>query len=280
MADVKWIKISTDIFNDEKIAIIEGMPDADADSIIIIWFKLLCLAGRQNNSGVFVLNDEMPFTDEMFAAIFRRPIASVRKALNVFQSLGMIEVLDNVVTIPNWEKHQSIDKLNEMRAASRESSKRYREKQKLLSDVTVMSPSSHGDGIEEDKEIDKEKDSSLKEEEEEQSKQQNKKQINKIMYGTYRNVPLTTEELNDLKQKCVQWDYYINRISEVMYKNKKTYDDIISTILKWYTEDKAKGKWKNDITTPASYDLSEWEKKDLARPVYQKKKKQEEDYDF
>ena len=24
-----------------------------ADSIIVIWFKLLCMAGKQNNSGVF-----------------------------------------------------------------------------------------------------------------------------------------------------------------------------------------------------------------------------------
>ena len=49
MADVKWIKIATDIFDDEKILLIESLPEAD--SIIVIWFKLLCLAGKQNNSG-------------------------------------------------------------------------------------------------------------------------------------------------------------------------------------------------------------------------------------
>ena len=50
MADVKWIKITTDIFDDEKILLIESLPDAY--SIIVVWFKLLCLAGKQNNSGV------------------------------------------------------------------------------------------------------------------------------------------------------------------------------------------------------------------------------------
>ena len=30
MAEVKWIKIVTDIFDDEKILLIESMPDADA----------------------------------------------------------------------------------------------------------------------------------------------------------------------------------------------------------------------------------------------------------
>ncbi|WP_202905980.1 phage replisome organizer N-terminal domain-containing protein, partial [Clostridium botulinum] len=50
IAEVKWIKIVTDIFDDEKILLIENMPEAD--SIIVIWFKLLCLAGKMNNSGV------------------------------------------------------------------------------------------------------------------------------------------------------------------------------------------------------------------------------------
>ena len=50
MAEVKWIKITTDVFDDEKILLIESMPSAD--SIITIWFKLLILAGKQNNNGV------------------------------------------------------------------------------------------------------------------------------------------------------------------------------------------------------------------------------------
>ena len=48
MADIKWIKITTDIFDDEKILLIESLPEAD--SIIVIWFKLLCLAGKMNTA--------------------------------------------------------------------------------------------------------------------------------------------------------------------------------------------------------------------------------------
>lgn len=106
MADVKWIKIVTDVFDDEKILMIEAMPECD--TIIVIWFKLLCLAGKQNNSGVFQMG-QMPFTDEMFAAIFRRPINTVRLALNTFERFGMIEIVRETVTIPNWSKHQSLD---------------------------------------------------------------------------------------------------------------------------------------------------------------------------
>ena len=106
MASVKWIKIVTDVFDDEKILMIETMPECD--TIIVIWFKLLCLAGKQNNSGVFQMG-QMPYTDEMFAAIFRRPINTVRLALNTFERFGMIEIVRETVTIPNWSKHQSLD---------------------------------------------------------------------------------------------------------------------------------------------------------------------------
>ena len=58
MAEVKWIKIVTDIFDDEKILLIESMPESDG--IIVIWFKLLCLAGKQNNNGVFLINERIP----------------------------------------------------------------------------------------------------------------------------------------------------------------------------------------------------------------------------
>ena len=130
MSEVKWIKIVTDIFDDEKILLIESMPDAD--SLIVIWFKLLCLAGKNNNNGVFLLNDRIHYTDEMFATIFRRNLNTVRLALKTFQQFGMIEIINNTVTIPNWEKHQQLDALEMAREATRKRVARHREKQKLL----------------------------------------------------------------------------------------------------------------------------------------------------
>lgn len=133
MADVKWIKIATDIFDDDKILLIESMPDAD--SIIVIWFKLLCMAGKQNNSGVFLLNDRIAYTDEMLATIFRRNINTVRLALQTFEQFGMIEIVNNTITIPNWEKHQQLDALEKSRDATRKRVARCRAKQKLLADA-------------------------------------------------------------------------------------------------------------------------------------------------
>lgn len=130
VAEVKWIKIVTDIFDDEKVLLIESLPEAD--SIIVVWFKLLCLAGKKNNSGVFLLNDRIPYTDEMLATIFRRSINTIRLALKTFESFGMIEMVNNTITIPNWSKHQTLDQLEERKEYMREYMRGYREKQKLL----------------------------------------------------------------------------------------------------------------------------------------------------
>ena len=128
--EVKWIKITTDIFDDEKILLIECLPEKD--SLIVIWFKLLCMAGKQNNSGVFMLNDRIAYTDEMLATIFRRPLNTVRLALSTFEQYGMIEILDGVITIPNWGKHQNLDQLESRKEYMKNYMDEYRKKQKAL----------------------------------------------------------------------------------------------------------------------------------------------------
>lgn len=130
MADVKWIKITTDIFDDEKILLIEGLPSSD--EIIVIWFKLLILAGKQNNNGVFLMNERIPYTDEMLATIFRRDINIVRLALKTFERFGMLELVDNVITIPNWNKHQQLDSYEKKKQQDRERQKARRAEQKVL----------------------------------------------------------------------------------------------------------------------------------------------------
>lgn len=162
MADVKWIKIVTDIFDDEKMLLIDGLPERD--SIIVIWFKLLCLAGKQNNGGVFMLNDKIAYTDEMLSTIFRRPLNTVRLALQTFEQFGMIEIVNDTITIPNWEKHQSLDKFAQAKEKTRKRVAQYRERQKQLTNsecndccnVTVTECNATDKDIDIDK--DKEKD--------------------------------------------------------------------------------------------------------------------------
>ena len=129
MADVKWIKITTDIFDDEKILLIESLPDSYA--IITVWFKLLCLAGKQNNSGVFMMG-RIAYTDKMLATIFRMKESTVTMALRTFEDFGMVEIVDGVITIPNWGKHQNLDQLETKKEYMRNYMAEYRQKQKAL----------------------------------------------------------------------------------------------------------------------------------------------------
>jgi predicted phage replisome organizer len=161
MADIKWIKITTNIFNDEKILLIEALPEAD--SIIVIWFKILTLAGKQNSDGILLMNNRIPYTDEMLATIFRRNINTVRLALKVFEEYGMIEIINGAIAIPNWEKHQNIDGLEKIREQNRirKQNQRERQKQALLEEKTscdrhVTVTQSHA--TEEDKEKEEDKD--------------------------------------------------------------------------------------------------------------------------
>ena len=131
MADVKWIKITTDIFDDEKILLIESLPDAYA--IITVWFKLLCLAGKQNNSGVFMMG-KIAYTDKMLATIFRMKETTVQLALQTFEQFGMVEIIDGVITIPNWGKHQNLDQLESRKEYMKNYMQEYRAKQKALTD--------------------------------------------------------------------------------------------------------------------------------------------------
>ncbi|MGC0310728.1 phage replisome organizer N-terminal domain-containing protein [Streptococcus sp. CL9.43] len=160
MSEIKWIKITTDIFDDEKICLIDALPDHDA--ILVIWFKILALAGKHNRNGLLMMSDKVHYTDEMLATIFRRPLNTVRMALGIFEQFGMIEIIDGIIALPNWEKHQNIDGMEKIKEQTRNRVARHREKQKNLalgSNVTCNVTVTESNATEEDrdKELDKDK---------------------------------------------------------------------------------------------------------------------------
>lgn len=157
MANVKWIKIMADVFNNKKIKQIDAMPDADA--ILVIWFKLLCLAGTVNADGFIVLTKDVAYTNEMLATEFGKPINVIRLALLTFKNFGMVDIVDDVYKISNWEKYQNTDKLKEMREYNRIAKRRERERKRLaigVNDKSMTSQPCHDTDI--DKEEDKEED--------------------------------------------------------------------------------------------------------------------------
>ena len=239
MAEVKWIKIVTDVFDDEKILMIESMPEADG--MIVIWFKLLCLAGKQNNSGVFQMG-QMPYTDEMFSTIFRRPLNTVRLALKTFEQFGMIEIINNTVTIPNWGKHQNIDQIEARNAYMKNYMREYREKQKLISSGNAnCKPNSKANVSEADK---------IREEEIREDKIRVDIEVDEDInvptkptrhkYGAYKNVLLSDEDMWKLADEFPN-DYQdrIERLSEYMASTGKKYKNHLATIRNWAKRDVA-----------------------------------------
>lgn len=132
MDGLKWIKLATGIFDNRKIKQIELLPEGD--SILVIWVKLLSLAGVINNCGLIYVTKDIPYTEETLAGELRRPINTVRLALATFKKFGMIQIReDNLIQITGWAKHQGGSASIETAAEKNKlRQQRYRDRQKML----------------------------------------------------------------------------------------------------------------------------------------------------
>lgn len=161
MADVKWIKITTDMFDNRKIKHLRRLPDGD--SIVLIWVMLLTLAGRCNSGGMIFLTENIPYTPKMLADELDFEESTVQLALNALEQLGMIQTNDDgFLAVTGWEKHQNIEGMEKIRESKRLAQARWRAKQATIAekstvDSTVDSTRISVDHAEEEKEEDKNK---------------------------------------------------------------------------------------------------------------------------
>jgi len=160
MASLKWIKIVTDMFDSPKISAIESQRNAD--KIIVIWIKLLCLAGKINNSGILSLNGSIPYDAALIANAIHRKTGIVAGALAVFYEYGMIENINGFISVCNWAKHQSADRIEKENEYQRAYMKRYRDKQKGLTGEPNCKPNVRPLELDIEKDIDIKKESILK----------------------------------------------------------------------------------------------------------------------
>ena len=152
--EIKWIKLSTALFDNRKIKQIRKMPDGDA--LIVIWLQILCLAGVTNDSGLVYFSKDIPYTEEMLATEFDRPITTIRLALNVFEQFGMVEIVNNILLVSNWEKYQSVDQMEKIREQNRLRKQKQRA-QLTECHVTCHADVTQGHATDIDKDIDKDK---------------------------------------------------------------------------------------------------------------------------
>ena len=162
MAEVKWIKLTTDMFDNRKIKHLRRLPEGN--SIVLIWVMLLTMAGRCNASGMIFLTENIPYTPKMLADELDFEENTVVLALRALEDLNMVVTNKGYFAIAGWEEYQNIEGMDKIREQNRIRKQRQRESQKLLPDmsrdchVTVTQCHDTEEDIEEDKESDKEVD--------------------------------------------------------------------------------------------------------------------------
>lgn len=160
MADVKWIKLTTDMFDNRKIKHLRKLPEGN--SIVLIWVMLLTMAGRCNASGMIFLTENIPYTPKMLADELGFEENTVKLALEALERFRMIVTDSGFFAIAGWEEYQNIEGMDRIRESKRLAQARWRAKQKALPetvvDSTVDSTRYLVDDAEEDIEEDKELD--------------------------------------------------------------------------------------------------------------------------
>lgn len=230
MAEVKWIKLTTDMFDNRKIKHLRRLPDGN--NIVLIWVMLLTMAGRCNSNGMIFLTENIPYTPKMLADELDFEENTVLLALNALEQLNMIVTNNGFFTIAGWQEYQNIDGMEKIREQNRLRQARYKEKQKLIQDnVTDNVIVTQGNATDIDKEIDKDKD---------KDNISVSAKPSKHKHGEYNNVLLTDDELDKLKAEYPDWKDRIERLSSYVASTGKSYKSHYATIRNWARNDKKK----------------------------------------
>ena len=128
MADVKWIKLTTDMFDNRKIKHLRRLPEGN--NIVLIWVMLLTMAGRCNSGGMIFLTENIPYTPKMLADELDFEENTVQLALKALEQLNMVVTDQGYFTIAGWDEYQNIEGMDKIREQNRIRQQKRREKTK------------------------------------------------------------------------------------------------------------------------------------------------------
>ena len=137
MYGIQWFKVDRNIFNNRKIQLI--LKHKDGDLYFRVWIQLLAIAVECGNDGRLEIGQK-PISFKDCAKIMGKTSEKIKRILEEFLELGMIEKDGETFLIKNWYKYQSIDKYEKYQIQNRERQKRFREKinsEKENSNVTI-----------------------------------------------------------------------------------------------------------------------------------------------
>jgi len=94
MADNKkyyYLKLKENFFDSDAMIVLESMQDGYLYSNILMKLYLRSL----KNEGKLMFNDRIPYNAEILAQVTRHKVGVVEKAIQIFQELDLIEILEN-----------------------------------------------------------------------------------------------------------------------------------------------------------------------------------------
>lgn len=243
MAAVKWVKITTDMFDNRKIKHLRKLPDGN--NIVLIWVMLLTMAGRCNAGGMIFLTENIPYTPKMLADELGFEENTVKLAINALEQLNMVCTDNGFFSIAGWNEYQNIEGMEKIREQTRQRVTAHRQKQKALaaaaqSNVTCNVTVTQSNATEEDIDIDKEKEKEYRDmgaSAPNPSPSHKPKKPVKHKYGEYANVMLTDDELEKLKEAFPDWEERIERLSGYIASTGKAYKSHYATIRNWARKD-------------------------------------------
>ncbi len=86
-----WLKLDRNFFKRHDIRVIENMPDGK--EYVLFYLKLMTEA--IDHAGALRFSDTVPYSDSMLSSVTNTELEVVRKALELFTELGIMEVLDD-----------------------------------------------------------------------------------------------------------------------------------------------------------------------------------------
>ena len=235
MAEIKWVKLTTDMFDNRKIKHLRRLPEGN--NIVLLWVMLLTMAGRCNSGGMIFLTENIPYTSKMLADELGFEENTVKLALTTLEQLNMIVTDHGFFAIAGWEEYQNIEGMDKIREQNRLRQAKFKEKKRALpSNVTDNVTVTQGNATEEDIEEDKELEEDIISDSGESAPTKKKRAV-RHKYGEYNNVLLTDEQMAKLQAEFTDWPERIERLSSYMASSGKSYKDHLATIRNWAKKD-------------------------------------------
>ena len=206
MREVKWVKITTDMFDNRKIKHLRRLPDGN--NIVLIWIMLLTMAGRCNSGGKIFLTENIPYDAKMLADELDFKENTVAAALKNLEQLDMIAVDNGFYTIVGWGEYQNVDGMDKVREQTRKRVAEFKKNKKSQAgNVTSNAEVTHGN-VTGNTEVTQ---GNATEEEREEEKEYNTLSISACTRVAPTKAPyFTPPTIEDIREYCVSRNNNVN----------------------------------------------------------------------